>query len=150
MSKITHKERDLEGFSNESGFIVPDGYFDHLAYKIQDACVQETKQPEKVGLIQVLKPQLAFISLIAVFAIMVYSVYTFVIPQDTIKRGLSAIELDISDFEYFDIEEEIIVDAIINQIDTVQKEEPSQEISDELLHYLIENNVDFTTLLEDY
>lgn len=152
MNRLEDNKEILNGIQKEHGFNVPDGYFDGLAHKIQERCVQETKIPEKVGIMRVLRPQLAFVSLIVIFAALTYSVFTIVLPNnDSIKRGLSAIELDIEDFEYLDIEEDIIVDAIISQDDTIQsKEEPKQEISDEMLHYLIENNADFTTLFEEY
>jgi len=145
-------ENSLKGLKKETGFSTPDGYFDNLAHKIQARCIEETRVPEKTSLIQILKPQLAFISMITIFGLLTFSVYKLVIPNYSIKENISSIELNIEDFDYIDIEEEIIVDALISESDTSQlkEQEQEEEISDELLHYFIENHADFTTLLEYY
>lgn len=141
----------LNKINKQAGFTAPEGYFDNLAVRIQDRIVKENQTAEKVSFWQLLKPQLAFASLILVFAFLTYSVYTLVVPEDEISRGLSAIHLELSDFEQIDIEEDIIVDAIISTEDTVRsKKEVKIELSDELMQYLLENNAEFPTLLEGY
>lgn len=141
----------LNEINKQAGFTAPEGYFDNLAVRIQDRIVKENQTAEKVSFWQLLKPQLAFASLILVFAFLTYSVYTLVVPEDEISRGLSAIHLELSDFEQIDIEEDIIVDAIISTEDTVRsKKEVKIELSDELMQYLLENNAEFPTLLEGY
>lgn len=142
---------DLKHLKGNPGFTTPEGYFDQLSMRIKDRISEETNNKEQVSLWRVLKPQLAFASLIVVFAFLVYSVYNFVIPQDEISRGLSAVQIELEDFEQIDIEEDIIVDALISTEDTAcSKEEVKIEISDELMQYLLENNEQLPTLLEGY
>ena len=61
----------LFNLEKNNDFIVPEGYFDNLSYKIQELCNKKTEKKIVISWQQILKPQFAIISLTIIISMFV-------------------------------------------------------------------------------
>lgn len=127
---------------------VPEGYFDELPTRIQDLCLskQEIKEPV-FSFAQVLKTQLALASGFIVLVMLALAGYYYLQPTTPVEvlshsDYIEIVRIDVSEFD----------EALINSAmsDSSPFDTIKQERLDEMIKYLLEENVDYVTLLEQY
>lgn len=136
---------------NKAGFTVPDGYFENLPSIIQQRCVESQKSSineiVRVSILTLIKPYLLMGSFMITLLIGIYTVNTFIVPSDNniVSPGMAEngnFNLDelASQFSENDLAFFVEESALTNIVDN----ENSGEIAD----YLINENIDYSTLIE--
>ncbi len=149
--------KDLES-NNESfykagkelPFKVPEGYFDELPTRIQDFCLAHapitSSEPER-SFFGVLKAQLALASGFVGLVLLAFAGYYYLQPKppvDALTNGdfIEIVRVDVTDFDEAQLhslqENHSPYDSLTN------------DRTDEMIQYLLEENVDYVTLMEQY
>lgn len=132
----------------ELPFNVPDGYFDKLPTRIQHLCVS---QPDSSPLTQpfflVLRSQLALATGFVALVLLAFAGYFYLQPQvpvDILSNSdyIEIVRIDIAEYD----------EAILSSVSNEKSPCDSLKLdrTDEMIKYLLEENVDFVTLMEQY
>lgn len=135
-----------------NSFTVPNGYFEEFTDNLMTK-VNETDQPVSLRIIKKAAP---YISIAAAF-IFVFTFWFFVInhSQTEQKQVITDIESIINDeMDYYDISENQLYDFVT---DTASEENTALEDipltaveSDEIIEYLVEQDVSYEAILAEY
>ena len=148
MENFNKKLEELKG-NNKNPFSVPEGYFDSFPQRIQEKISSESTEHYWVTRIfQVVKPQFALGFMIIAFAVIAITTINIVLSDKTesvIDSDLYTriIEVDASEFS-----EQHYIDVLIN--DEKEIEEQKQEETDYYIYYLIDENIDYGTLIDEF
>ena len=148
MEKINKKLEELKG-NNKNPFSVPEGYFDSFPQKLQERINSESAEYYWFARIfQVIKPQFALGFMIIAFAVIAITTVNIVLSDKTesvIDSDLYTriIEVDASEFS-----EQHYIDVLVN--DEKEIEEQKQEETDYYIYYLIDENIDYGTLIDEF
>lgn len=136
----------LSKIKKENSFSVPDNYFNELPMKIQER-VQQKRVFNPVVLFELLKKPayaLSFALLILLIIIIPFAISTY--NNRLSNNQISYHDFDITDIEYFEINEELLIEAI--SAGEFDENELIEEANDEMMDYII-NNVDYATILDE-
>lgn len=144
MQEIENIENFEQKYSRRLPYTVPEGYFDELPSRIQEYCLAHgNKQTEqRITIWQTLKTQL---SLAAGFMALVFMALTgYYILQTThsptgVLSNDNYIEVIQYDFTFFE-------DECTNKSPWIK--DTTQNNKDEIIQYLLDQNIDYTTLIE--
>ena len=134
----------------ETPFTVPEGYFDELPTRIQDFCLAHAPatsgEPER-SFLGVLKAQLALASGFIALVFLAFAGYYYIQPKppvDGLSNGdfIEIVRIDVSDFD----------EAQLNSLQESKSpyDTLANDSTDEMIQYLLEENVDYVTLMEQY
>ena len=144
-SKINIK--DLQEEKNNP-FSVPEGYFENFPSRIQEKIVSDQKETNWIiQLYHVIKPQLALGFIIAGFAFIAITAID-TIMSNRVKSPVSneaytrIIEVDASEYS-----EQQFIDILIE--DEKKSTEEEKEETDEYIHYLMDEGIDYGTLIDE-
>jgi|SRR6056297_768487 len=144
-SKI--KIKDLQEKKNNP-FSVPEGYFENFPSRIQEKIVSDQKETNWIiQLYHVIKPQLALGFIIAGFAFIAITAID-TIMSNRVKSPVSneaytrIIEVDASEYS-----EQQFIDILIE--DEKKSTEEEKEETDEYIHYLMDEGIDYGTLIDE-
>ncbi len=138
--------------NNRAGYNVPDGYFDSLPAKIQERCyysASESSNRVKVGFLSIIKPYLLIGSFMVVMTVGIYNAYEFVIPSSTSNYNVDMAansEILVQDIA-FNINESDLIEFVDE--DNLTQSIVGNNISEEAIEYLVDNNIDYSTLLNE-
>jgi len=127
-------------------YSVPENYFDELPGRIQEAIhVQKETEPAKSFIFRYIRPQLAVAASIIIFAILGYLGYKSIYSYN------SSIELtsgEIAEYvEYYS--SEIDEDMFIELLDDNKLPKANfSDLSDEIITYLVDENIDYQSIIE--
>lgn len=132
---------------NKNPFSTPEGYFEDLPTRIQDRIISENKEYNWViRLFSYIKPQFALGFMIVAFAAIAYTTTTFILSdqRNAIETDLytRTIEVDPSEFT-----EQHFIDVLLE--DEKKIEEQKKEETDLYIHYLVDEDIDYGTLIDE-
>ena len=150
MSEFKNIGRSLKNAGNSNPFSTPHGYFEALPTRVQEYCQPKVEQHESSGIVRVLKAQLALVAGFCFLAVMSYWGYYLVNPSFNAPEVTSTDYVDIVSKHVAEFDEAQLVEAVeamepINVYDSIKK-----DVSDEMIQYLLEENVDYVSLMEQY
>ena len=147
MRKFNKKLEELKE-NNKNPFSVPEGYFDSFPQKLQERISSEsTEYYWFARLFQVVKPQFALGFMIVAFAVIAITTVNVVLSdkaESVIDSDLYTriIEVDASEFS-----EQHFIDFLLN--DEKEIEEQKQKESDLYIYYLVDEDIDYGTLIDE-
>jgi hypothetical protein len=147
MKKLENSKEVFENFERELPFKVPSGYFEDLPLRIQSICLSQEKERVHIPLLQLVKSQLALAMGFVILAALAFAGYYYIKPPSqngvlTNDDYIEIVEKHISDFD-----EGHLLNAVK---DTKEPHSPSNDLADEMIRYLLKENVDYVTLMEQY
>ena len=147
MENFNKKLEELKG-NNYNPFSVPEGYFENFPTKIQERIISENKEYAwAIKLFRYIKPQFALGFIIIAFAVIAITTVDFILSNRT-NTGIDSdlytriIEVDASEFS-----EQHFIDVLLE--DEKKIDDHKQEESDFYIHYLIDENIDYGTLIDE-
>ncbi len=146
--KELEKNKEVIGrFGRELPFKVPSEYFEELPMKIQSICLSKEKEKVHIPFLQLIKSQLALAMGFIILAALAFAGYYYIKPpsQNSVLTNddyIEIVEKHISDFD-----EGHLLNAVKDSKDT---HSPSNDLTDEMIRYLLKENVDYVTLMEQY
>jgi hypothetical protein len=147
MEKFNKKLEELKG-NNNNPFSVPEGYFEDFPTKIQERIISENKEYAwAIKLFRYIKPQFALGFIIIAFAVIAITTVDFILSNRT-NTGIDSdlytriIEVDASEFS-----EQHFIDVLLE--DEKKIDDHKQEESDFYIHYLVDENIDYGTLIDE-
>lgn len=147
MEKFNKTVEGLKG-NNNNPFSVPEGYFEDFPTKIQERIVSDNKEYAwAIKLFRFIKPQFALGFIIIGFAVIAITTINFILSNRT-NTGIDSdlytriIEVDASEFS-----EQHFIDVLLE--DEKKIDDHKQEESDFYIHYLVDENIDYGTLIDE-
>lgn len=147
MEKFNKTVEELKG-NNNNPFSVPKGYFEDFPTKIQERIVSDNKEYAwAIKLFRFIKPQFALGFIIIAFAVIAMTTINFILSNRT-NTGIDSdlytriIEVDASEFS-----EQHFIDVLLE--DEKKIDDYKQEESDFYIHYLVDENIDYGTLIDE-
>ncbi|HKL08004.1 MAG TPA: hypothetical protein VJ896_04465 [Bacteroidales bacterium] len=144
-SNIKLKNLKIE---NKNPFSVPEGYFENFPSRIQEKIVSETRETNRIKqLFHVIKPQLALGFMIVGFALIAITAID-TIMSNRVKSSVSnevytrIIEVDASEYS-----EQQFIDILLEE--EKKSNEQQKEETDEYIHYLMDEGIDYGTLIDE-
>jgi len=147
MGKLNKQMEELKR-NSKNPFSVPEGYFDSFPQKIQERIASEnTEYYWFAKFFQIIKPQFALGFMIVVFGIIAITTINVVLTNNTdtvIDSDLYTriIEVDASEFS-----EQHFIDVLLN--DEKKIDEQKKEETDHYIHYLVDEDIDYGTLIDE-
>jgi hypothetical protein len=149
MKELDNINESFASAGMEAPFKVPTGYFDSLPSRIQERCVSTSVASNKqtISIWQVIKSQLTLASGFAAFAIIAFVAFYYLKPtEQTIVLSnddyIEIIQKNIYEYDEYRLAKEsngLIHDDSLKNI-----------LKDEMIQYLLDENVDYVTLIEQY
>ncbi len=145
--KNFNKKLDKIKANSSNPFYVPDGYFEDFPTRIQDKIISENKEYSWIfKLFKYVKPQFALGFMIVAFTVIAYTTANFILSNRTnnIDSELftRTIEVDPSEFT-----EQHFIDILLE--DEKRFEEDKKEETDFYIHYLVDEDIDYGTLIDE-
>ena len=146
MGKLNKQMEELK--RNNNPFSVPEGYFDSFPQKMQERIASEnTEYYWFARFFQLIKPQFALGFMIIAFAVIAITTVNVVLTNNTdtsIDSDLYTriIEVDASEFS-----EQHFIDVLLN--DEKKIDEQKKEETDHYIHYLVDEDIDYGTLIDE-
>ena len=143
----TQSEQEFSGIKKENPFRVPDNYFDNLPEKIQ-ANIHTRKKAAGMPvtrIIDYLKPHLALAAAILGFALIGYTGFRYFINKNS-NSNISNREIaEYMDFYSNDVDNTLIMELLEEQ--EQQSVEINDDLSEEIIDYLLNENIDIYTIV---
>ena len=147
MEKFNKTVEELKG-NNNNPFSVPKGYFEDFPTKMQERIISDNKEYAwAIKLFRFIKPQFALGFIIIAFAVIAITTINFILSNrhdSGIDTDLYTriIEVDASEFS-----EQHFIDVLLE--DKKKIDDHEQEESDFYIHYLVDENIDYGTLINE-
>ena len=143
----TQSEQEFSGLKKENPFRVPDKYFDNLPEKIQ-ANIHVRKKATGMPvtrIIDFLKPHLALAAAILGFALIGYTGFRYFINRNSDSQIRNREIAEYMDFYSNDFDNTLIMDLLEEQ--EQQSIETDDDLSEEIINYLLNENIDIYTIV---
>lgn len=132
--------------NNKNPFSVPDGYFDSFPSKMQERILSENEEHTWfIKLFRVIKPQVALGFMIISFAVIAITTINLIMSNRTsIEHDLYTriIEVDASEFS-----EQHFLDVLLEDKKEVNNHKKDE--TDFYIHYLVDEDIDYGTLIDE-
>ncbi len=146
MDDLKNIAPELSKIKKENSFKVPDNYFDDLPMKIQERILQK-KSRGYYNIFELLKKPAYAVSFSLVFLMLIIIPLSISIYKDHGNNNQIAYgSLEIADIEYFEISEELLIEAI--SVEYFDETSSMEQATDEVIDYLIDN-IDYSTILNE-
>ena len=143
----TQSEQEFSRLKKGNPFRVPDNYFDNLPEKIQ-ANIHTRKKAAGMPvtrIIDYLKPHLALAAAILGFALIGYTGFRYFINKNS-NSNISNREIaEYMDFYSNDVDNTLIMELLEEQ--EQQSVEINDDLSEEIIDYLLNENIDIYTIV---
>jgi hypothetical protein len=147
MGKLNKKLEELKG-NNKNPFSVPEGYFDSFPQKMQERIASEnTEYYWFVRLFQVIKPQFALGFMIVAFAVIAITTVNVVLTNKTDSVIDSDLYTRIIEVDASEYSEQHFIDVLLNDEKEIDKQK--KEETDHYIHYLVDEDIDYGTLIDE-
>lgn len=141
----------LNAMGKGNSFKVPDGYFEELPSKVISHIAEEKGKKSGV-VISIFKPQMAIAASVLFIGLLVASQAIFNKNEVTITEYASAEDVfeQFTDEELALLEEDLFLESMMTEV-MLEDDIPFEELEDEdaIIHYLMQNNVDISTIAND-
>lgn len=147
MKNANKKLEDLKE-NSINPFSVPNGYFDELPSRVQERICREKEQKWFLRTVKYIKPQLALGFMIVAFATISITAVDYILSNRNssgINRDLftKTIEVDASEFT-----EQHFIDVLLeDKKEIIEKKEIE---TDHYINYLINEDIDYGTLMDEF
>ena len=141
----------LDGFPSGNPYRVPDGYFNEFPLKlkerlVQPSMVEKIKAPSR----RFIYTQLAYAASFALLVSFGYFGIRSLQPTKTAQPNAKVMVAKASNGTYVDFDESSLIDALQDDHRKVTTTVTDDETKDAMIQYLVEDNVDYATLVEKY
>ncbi len=145
-----NKFKDLEELKGNSKnpFSVPEGYFEAFPTKMQERITSDKQEYSwAIRFFKYVKPQFALGFMIIAFAVIAITTVDFILNNRS--NGIDSdlytriMEVDASEFS-----EQHFIDVILEE-DKKKVDNHKKEESDFYIHYLLDEDIDYTTLIDE-
>lgn len=142
---------ELEKLKTDSGFRVPNAYFDSLSSRIIDKInSKETIELSPRSWISLVKPHLALVAFFTGVAFIAYFGFSFLktnkslepVSNETITEFISYYYSGVNEYELFDVSDDLIPDTWPEEFDITEDEE--------LIDYLMYQEVDVSSIINEF
>ena len=139
-------EQEFSGLKMENPFRVPDNYFDNLPEKIQVNIRAREKAVSKpvTRIVDYLKPHLALAAAILGFALIGYTGFRYFINRNSDSQISNHEIAEYMDFYSNDVDNTLIIELLEEQ--EQQPVETNDDLSEEIIDYLLNENIDIYTI----
>lgn len=146
MKKKENISNQVPGMPKETPFGVPDGYFDSFSDRLQQR-ISGREGHAKKSVIRRLKPQIAWVTSIAAVVIIGFSAYKFLIPHPKpVQLSKAAISSYLQEQAYsLDDNTLIDEDETLDEVPVTKTKSTAEDqkaYKDEIVHYLLQEDVD--------
>ena len=129
----------------ENPFKVPDGYFDSLPTRVQNYCNEHSTKKQPVRSIFVVKPQLALAAGFCFFVLLAFAGYYYSRQANNFNSFEKVDYLKIVVESGTEFDDNLLYDAVTNGH---KKDTLKSSTNDELIEYLLYDNINSGTLIE--
>lgn len=146
MDKLSNITPRFPKIRKKKPYRVPENYFEELPGRIQEAIhVQKETEPVKPFIFRVIRPRLAVAASIIVFAVIGYFGYKLIHSDNSAPELTSG---EIAEYvEYYS--SEIDEDLFIELLDENKLPKANfSDLSDEIITYLVDENIDYQSIIE--
>ncbi len=142
--------KKLEELKSDSGFRIPEGYFDTLSSRISDKIASGAKTHSKyAGLIAFLRPNLALVAFFIGVAVIGYFAFHFLkenrghvsLREESVAEYISYYYAGMNDYEFFGTADEEVNEFIFG--------EPEYSNDAEIIEYLMLQEVDVHLIINE-
>lgn len=142
---------ELKEAKKDSGFRVPEGYFDTLSSRISERITSGNNQEVKSGrLISFLRPNLALVAFFVGIAVIGYFAFSILnenrgqvaVNNESVAEYISYYYSGISDYEFFGFADEDINETIFVEQD--------DNTNDDIIEYLMLQEVDLNLIINEF
>ena len=139
-------EQELFGVNKNNPFRVPDNYFDNLPEKIQvNIHARENAVSKPITrIIDYIKPHLALAAAILGFALIGYTGFRYLINKNSDSQIRNREIAEYIDFYSNDVDNTLIMELLEEQ--EQQFIETDEDLSEEIINYLLNENIDIYTI----
>ena len=139
-------EQELFGVNKNNPFRVPDNYFDNLPEKIQvNIHARENAVSKPITrIIDYIKPHLALAAAILGFALIGYTGFRYLINKNSDSQIRNREIAEYIDFYSNDVDNTLIMELLEEQ--EQQSIETDEDLSEEIINYLLNENIDIYTI----
>lgn len=143
-------EKVLEGFPQGNPYRVPDGYFNEFPRRLkeqlsQPSFIEVTHRPNR----RFIYTQLAYAAGFALLISLGYLGLRMMEPSKA-TQPVAKVAAVRENGVYIDFDEASLIDALQNDHHQVKTTVTDNATKDAMIQYLVEDNVDYTTLVEKY
>ncbi len=143
MEDLSKIAPNLSRIKKENNFKVPDNYFDDFPGTIQEKISTKSSSCFSKYLFFIFKPQFIVVySLIAIFFVS-YSIFNYHQKQNMLTSNDISEYIEQNESGY---DEDLLIDVIVND-PNIYISSNSDNDNDEIINYLINNDVDYSTLV---
>ncbi len=141
----------LHAIGKGNSFKVPDEYFDELPSKVISRIAEEKERKSGV-IISIFQPRIAIAASVLLVGLLVASQAIFNTKQTTVTEFASAEEVldQFTEEELALLEEDLFLESMMTDA-VIEGDLPFEDLNDEdaIINYLIQNNVDISTIAND-
>ncbi len=135
----------------ENPFLVPDGYFENFSSRLQDKLAEERKKEER-SLYLVLKPFIYTVSSVAAILILTFIFYKAIVDKGNTAVPSNSEIAAMFEEDVYDLEDTYLSDNYSNELEAddlmfSNEDDPSYE--DEIIQYLLDENVEIETIVNE-
>lgn len=145
MNNLDKIKKELSGNNSKYGFIVPDKYFDELPLKIQENLLREEKEVANPVSVFNLKPRIAYAFSLIIILALIFGSYLFLTHNNHNKLTTE----DLIEYAIY-FEDDFDESSLLEEINTVEETDLDNGTTDYIIEYLVSDNIDYLTILENY
>ena len=150
MSVNENIEPEFENLSKETPFVVPEGYFDSFPVRIMKKIHEEGEKQvlkKSIRLRTLFSPQLSIAASLILFAVLSYFTITYILnsenQQDTSQYFAELVENEIEDYDLL-----LLMEAL-DEANNFDLEEYNTELDEEIIDYLVSEEIDIEQIIEE-
>ena len=135
---------------NRNPYKVPDGYFDQLTENILEKAGSGSETKESRGkIVRLVRPALMLAAAMTGLVIITWVGLKLILPDNTLNINTEYAE--ISDYHLNEIDEMSIIELLLEEESTDDETYTDAEEEDsDIIEYLLDNNIDYSTILEQF
>lgn len=147
MEKTDKKLEEMKGHMGNP-FSVPEGYFENFPTIMQEKIISDKKESGWVlKLIGYIKPQLALGFMIIAFGIIAYTTVNFILSNKVSEKIDSDYYTRIIEVDASEYSEQHFIDILLEDEKKIEKEK--KEETDFYINYLVDEDIDYGTLIDE-
>ncbi len=147
MSELENMDPEFFEAGRQNPFTVPQGYFESLPTRVQNYCQEKDVLNEKPNWLLALKSQLALAGGFLLLVLLGYTGYYYGTTINQLNLNAEPDYIKIVEKQITEFDEVELYDAILNG-SKPKKDSLVKPYDDEIIHYLLRENLDNVTLIE--